>query len=57
MMLQIIIESYTNLIAGKPITDIISNVYTSLKRFDIMPKSKLEKGESHRQRSATAFKK
>lgn len=56
-MFQLIIESYTNLIVGKSITEVINNAYDSIKRFDTMPHVKLAKGETARSRSATSFKK
>jgi hypothetical protein len=49
-------NSYTNLIAGKNINDIVSSNYSSYKRLDSMPTIKLKKGESIRSRTATAFK-
>lgn len=49
-------NSYTNLIAGKNINDILSSNYSFHKRFDSMPSMKLKKGESVRSRTSTAFK-
>lgn len=56
-MFQLFVESYTNLIVGKSITEVLHNTYNSIKRFDTMPSVKLKKGETLRSRSATAYKK
>jgi hypothetical protein len=56
-MFQLLIESYTNLIVGKGINEVMNSSYDSIKRFDTMPAVKLQKGESARSRSATSFKK
>jgi hypothetical protein len=56
-MFQLIIESYTSLMVGKCITEVLNNTFNSIKRFDSMPQSKLGIGESARSRSATAIKK
>jgi hypothetical protein len=54
-MFQLLIESYTNLIVGKNISEIINTTLNSIKRFDTMPTFKLEKGETLRSRTATPF--
>ncbi len=56
-MFQLLIESYTNLIVGKSITEVMNSTLNSIKRFDTMPTVKLENGETARSRTATAFKK
>lgn len=48
-------NSYTNIIAGKNISDIQMINFSTTKRFDSMPALKLKKGESIRSRTATAF--
>ena len=54
-MFQLLVESYTNLIVGKNITEVISSAYNSIKRFDSMSLPKNAKGGSARARSATQF--
>ena len=56
-MFQLLIESYTNLIIGKGINEVMTNSYDSIKRFDAMPGVKLQKGQTARSRTATVFKK
>jgi hypothetical protein len=56
-MFQLLIESYTNLIVGKSITEVMNSTLNSIKRFDSMPTIKLEKGETARSRTATIIKK
>lgn len=56
-MFQLMIESYTNLIVGKSINEVMNNTINSIKRFDTMPGVKLKRGESARSRSATSYKK
>lgn len=56
-MFQLIIESYTNLLTGKSITEILSSTYNSIKRFDTMGEATLEPGQTLRSRTATSFKK
>ena len=56
-ILQILVESYTNIIVGKPIHEVVHDTVNSSKRFDTMPAQKLQKGESMRSRTATTYKK
>ncbi len=56
-MFQLLIESYTNLIVGKSITEVMNNTLNSIKRFDAMPSIALEKGETVRSKSCSVYKK
>jgi len=56
--IQFLLESYTNLIIGKPISEIMQATSESLKKFESIPGYKLSlSGENFRGRIASQFKK
>jgi hypothetical protein len=56
MTIQLLLNSYSNLVAGKNIDDVLSSNFSNRQRFDSMPGIKLKKGESMRSRTATPFR-
>jgi len=56
--IQFLLEAYTNLIIGKPISEVMQATAESLKKFESIPGYKLSlSGETYRSRIATQYKK
>jgi len=56
-MLQLLLSCYTSLLTGIGISEVLHNVYDSIKMFEGMSKVKLNPGESARSKTCTVFKK
>lgn len=56
-MLQLLLSCYTSLLTGIGISEVLHNVYDSIKSFENMSKVKLNPGESARSKTCTWYKK
>jgi len=56
-MLQLLVCCYTSLLTGQGISEVLYNVYDSIKMFENMARVKLNPGESARSKMCTSFKK